>query len=273
MSRQPGQSNARQIGGVELECLCIGPAPSEATTIVMLHEGLGCISMWWDFPENVHKATCYGVFVCSRQGYGGSDPCELPRPVHYLRCEAQFVLPLVLDAIKLRIGMLFGHSDGGIIVGLRLGMHQDHRVCGLILMAPHFYIEPEKLDTIAAVEKAFEVNGLRDRLRHHHDANVDYAFWGWSKACKEMGSAAWGSRDAIAYIRVPVLYIQGEDEAYGSNAQADAVVDECNSPVDVELLPNCQHSPHLEQPERTLSPVTDFIIRLNCIEDAIISAV
>ena len=272
MSWQPGQINKRLIGGVTLECLCIGPAPSEAPTIVMLHEGLGCISMWRDFPEKVHKATGYGVFVYSRQGYGGSDPCELPRPVDYLQREAQFVLPLVLDAIEFRSGILFGHSDGGTIAGLYLGMHQDHRVRGLILMAPHFFVEPENLETIAAVEKAFEVDGLRDRLRRHHDDNVDCAFWGWSKAWKEMGNAGWDVRDAIAYIRVPVLYIQGEDDAYGSTAQAEAVVDECYSPVDVELLPNCQHSPHLEQPEKTLSLVTDYVTRLNRIENATISA-
>lgn len=266
MTWHPGETNRRRIGDVNLECLCLGPAPHEAPTIVMLHEGLGCVSMWRDFPEKVQKATGYGVFVYSRQGYGHSDACELPRPVDYLEREAVDVLPRVLESIGFQSGLLFGHSDGGTIAGQYLGAYQDHRVRGLILMAPHFFVEEENLGTIAEIERAFEADGLRERLTRHHGANVDCAFWGWSKAWKAMGETGWDVREVIAYVRVPVLYIQGKDDAYGSIAQADAVVDECYAPVDVEILADCQHSPHLEQPEKTLNLVSEFVARLNRIE-------
>ncbi len=268
MQWHPGEIERHRIGDASLECLCLGPAPGDAPTIVMLHEGLGCITMWRDFPQVVQDATGYGVFVYARQGYGGSDACELPRPVDYLEQEAVKVLPRVLEAIGFESGILFGHSDGGTIAGQYLGTYQDHRVRGLIMMAPHFFVEPENLTTIAQVEHAFESEGLRERLAKHHGDNVDCAFWGWSKAWRAMGATHWDVREVIAYIRVPVLYIQGEDDAYGSIAQADAVVEECYAPVDVEILADCQHSPHLEQPDRTLSLVSDFVSRLSRIERA-----
>ncbi|MEM8975687.1 MAG: alpha/beta hydrolase [Pseudomonadota bacterium] len=269
MDWHPGQTAIHQIGGTNLECRCLGPSPDTAPTIVMLHEGLGCVSMWRDFPEKVQQTTGYGVFVYSRQGYGGSAACELPRPVDYLEQEAEHVLPHVLDAIGFEGGILFGHSDGGTISGLYLGGHQDHRVRGLILMAPHFFIEPENIEAITDIQKAYETDGLRERLSRHHGDNVDCAFRGWSEAWLAMGEVEWDVREAIAYIRVPVLYIQGRDDAYGSMAQANAVVEECYSPVDVEILPNCQHSPHLEQPDQTLSLVTEFVERLRRIENAV----
>jgi len=268
MNWHPGEIARHQIGHANLECLCLGPAPGDAPTIVMLHEGLGCVSMWRDFPEKVQESTGYGVFVYSRQGYGGSDSCELPRPVDYLEREGESVLPHVLDAIGFQSGVLFGHSDGGTIAGLYLGTHQDHRVRGLIMMAPHFFIEPENLVTIAQIQKAFETDGLRERLTRHHGDNVDCAFWGWSNAWQAMGEVNWDVREAIAYIRVPVLYIQGKDDAYGSVAQAETVEEECYAPVDVEFLANCQHSPHLEQPDKTLSLVSEFVARLKRIESA-----
>ena len=129
------------IGAQRLEYRMIGPRPDQAPTIVMLHEGLGCVGLWGDFPDKVQKATGCGVFVYSRAGYGRSSPVKLPRPLTYMHDEARDTLPALLDAIGFKHGVLFGHSDGASIAAIYAGTHQDHRVTGLILMAPHFFTE------------------------------------------------------------------------------------------------------------------------------------
>src|SRR5271168_5055598 len=129
------------IGASDLEYRMIGPSPEEAPTIVMLHEGLGSAALWGDFPEKLQAATGAGVFVYSRAGYGASTPVKLPRPLDYMEIEARDVLPELLEAIGFRRGLLVGHSDGASIAAIYAGSHQDHRVCGIALIAPHFIVE------------------------------------------------------------------------------------------------------------------------------------
>lgn len=266
MNWTPGKLQHIEIDGVSLECIAHGPPPAAAPTLVLLHEGLGCVAMWRDFPERLAERTGLGVFAYSRQGYGGSDPCSLPRPVDYMEREARDVLGKLLDAAGLERVILFGHSDGGTIAGLYLGTHQDHRVRGLILMAPHFFVEPENLVSIRQIRETYATADLRRRLARYHGDNVDCAFHGWSETWLDPRFAEWDVRDAIAYVRVPVLYIQGCNDSYGSAAQADAVVEECYAPVEVHLLPDCEHWPHLEQTERTLDLAAAFTARLARIE-------
>src|SRR5829696_3483625 len=127
-----------QIGASSLEYRMIGPAPDDAPTIVMLHEGLGSVRLWGDFPDRLQAATGAGVFVYSRAGYGASTPVELPRPLDYMHVEALDVLPKLLDKIGFRRGLLLGHSDGASIASIYAGSRQDHRVQGVVLIAPHF---------------------------------------------------------------------------------------------------------------------------------------
>src|SRR5271155_3795880 len=126
------------IGTSEIEYRMIGPTPDQAPTIVMLHEGLGSAGLWGDFPEKLQAATGAGIFLYSRAGYGASTPAKLPRPLDYMQIEAIDVLPKLLDAIGFRRGMLLGHSDGASIAAIYAGTHQDHRVRGVVLIAPHF---------------------------------------------------------------------------------------------------------------------------------------
>src|SRR5260221_2816562 len=100
------------INGSDLEYRMIGPAPDQAPTVVMLHEGLGSAALWGDFPDRLQAATGAGVFVYSRSGYGASSPVKLPRPLDYMHVEALEVLPKLLDQIRFRRGLLLGHSDG-----------------------------------------------------------------------------------------------------------------------------------------------------------------
>jgi pimeloyl-ACP methyl ester carboxylesterase len=254
------------IGGVRLEYRWLGPAPGEAATLVLLHEGLGCIAMWKDFPARLAAATGCGVLVYSRQGYGRSDPIALPRPLDYMEREAELVLPEILDAAGIERAILVGHSDGASIATIYAGSFEDHRVRGLVLIAPHFLVEEVSLESIRAAKAAFETGDLRQRLERHHGGNVEGAFWGWNRAWLDPGFRDWNIEDCLAYVRVPILIVQGEADPYGTRRQIDVAQEEAYCPVDVCLLPNCGHAPHLERPDGTLVAVADFIRRLAAIE-------
>jgi pimeloyl-ACP methyl ester carboxylesterase len=246
------------VGDAALEYRMIGPRPDAAPTIVMLHEGLGSVTTWGEFPDKLAERSGCGVFVYARAGYGNSSPVPLPRPLDYMQREATETLPKLLDAIGFKRGLLLGHSDGASIAACHAGSHQDHRVNGLVLIAPHFFTEAAGLAEIANAKTAYETTDLRARLARHH-ANVDVAFRGWNDAWLDPKFAAgFDLTDALAYIRVPILVIQGADDRYGTLAQVRIVEDECYCPVEALVLPGCGHAPHRERPEETLSAVTAF---------------
>jgi pimeloyl-ACP methyl ester carboxylesterase len=262
-----GASSPLTIGGKRLETLCHGPAPDRAPTFVMLHEGLGCIPLWRDFPQRLAEDTGFGVFAYSRAGYGHSDPVALPRPLDYMTREARETLPALLDAIDLRRGILLGHSDGASIAAIYAGSVEDFRVRGLVLMAPHFFTEPSGLAAIAAARDAYEQGDLKMKLAKYH-RNVDNAFRGWNDAWLDPGFNTWNIADCIDYWRIPALAIQGVDDPYGTLAQIREIETRAYSPVDVEILEGCRHSPHLEQPDKTRAGIADFCARLERIEQA-----
>lgn len=253
--------------GHELECVCFGPSPSQAPTIVLLHEGLGCVDLWRSFPKALAAATECGVFVFSRAGYGGSSPVQLPRPLDYMSVEATEVLPQLLDATQVEKCILLGHSDGASIAAINAGSIADPRVRGLVLIAPHFFTEPLALTSIAQARANFEstVNthevNLRDALSRYHN-DVDNAFYGWCDAWLDEGFKEWNIGENIEYIRVPVLAIQGADDQYGSLAQIEEIEQRCYAPVESLIIPDCRHSPHIEHSEVVLASVCEFVDRL-----------
>jgi pimeloyl-ACP methyl ester carboxylesterase len=249
------------VDGASLEYRMIGAAPEAAPTIVMLHEGLGSVTTWGEFPAKLAQKTGAGVFVYSRAGYGHSSGITLPRPLDYMQREATEVLPVLLDTIGFRRGILLGHSDGATIAAYYAGSRQDHRVRGLVLMAPHFFTEPAGLAEIRNARGAYETTDLRARLARHH-ADVDAAFRGWNDAWLNPGFAAFDTTDALAYIRVPVLVMQGEADPYGTLAQVRVVEEECSCPVETAVLPGVGHAPHRERPEETLAAVAAFADRI-----------
>jgi len=240
-----------------LEAAAYGPPPGAAPTIVMLHEGLGCVALWRDFPAQLAAATGWGVFAYSRAGYGRSDPVDLPRPLDYMTREARFSLPAVLDAIGYQRGLLFGHSDGASIAAIYAGEHADERVKGLILMAPHVFTEEPGLASIAEARRAYETGDLRAKLARYH-AHVDSAFLGWSGAWLDPGFKAWNIEDFVGRWRVPALLIQGADDQYGTIAQIRAIEARTSAPVANLILDACRHSPHIEQPQATLDAIAAF---------------
>jgi pimeloyl-ACP methyl ester carboxylesterase len=247
--------------GKRLEAVAFGPSPDEAPTIVMLHEGLGCVALWRDFPAKLAAATGWGVCAYSRAGYGESDPVDLPRPLDYMTREAQLSLPRILEAIRLQRGILLGHSDGASIAAIYAGERFDDRVKGLVLIAPHVFTEEPGLASIAEARRAYRTGDLRTKLAKYH-ADVDNAFCGWNGAWLDPGFKAWNIEDFVGRWRVPTLLIQGVEDQYGTLAQIRAIGERSPAPVTSVVLDACRHSPHLERPEATLKAVAGFCATL-----------
>ena len=250
-----------QLGQTRLEYRMIGPRPDAAPTLVLLHEGLGSADIWGGFAQELATATGTGVFAYSRAGYGQSSRSQLPRPVSFMHDEARDVLPLVLDAMGFRRGLLVGHSDGASIAAIYAGSVQDHRVRGLVLMAPHFFTEDMGIAEIARAKIAFEIGPLRAKLARLH-ADPDNAFYNWSGPWLDPEFRNWELSDALAHIRVPILIVQGENDQYGTMRQIEMAQQECYCPVEVAMLPDTRHAPYREAPEATLRAISDFANRL-----------
>lgn len=259
MTLQP--SGTLTTEGSELEYRMIGPAPDKAPTIVMLHEGLGSVGLWGDFPEKLQAATGAGVFLYSRAGYGNSSPVKLPRPLNFMEIEALDVLPKVLDAIGFQRGLLLGHSDGASIATIYAGGVQDHRVRGVMLIAPHFMVEDFGLDSIRKTKQSYDTGDLKPKLARWHK-DVDNAFRGWNDVWLDPQFRDWDISDALAYVRVPIEIIQGADDQYGTLRHIEIAQAECYCPVEATIVPGAGHSPHREAPDITLKAAADFANRL-----------
>jgi pimeloyl-ACP methyl ester carboxylesterase len=246
---------------MRLEYRMIGPRPDAAPTIVMLHEGLGSVGLWGTFPEKIAAATGAGVFVYSRAGYGKSSSGQLPRTTRFMDEEACDVLPRVLDAIGFQRGLLLGHSDGASIAAIYAGSVQDHRVRGLVLIAPHFFTEDMGIIEIEHARDAFASGTFREKLKRWH-ADVDCAFRSWSEPWLDPAFRKWDITEALGYIRVPILIVQGDKDQYGTLKQVEAANQECFCPVETAVLPGIRHVPYREAPDLTLNIVADFINRL-----------
>lgn len=253
------------VNGTRLEYACWGSSPSEKPTLVMLHEGLGCVALWRDFPKRLAEATGFGVFAYSRAGYGQSDLVQLPRPLDYMTREAADVLPDVLNHIRFKRGVLLGHSDGASIAAIYAGSIEDHRVRGLVLIAPHFFTEPIGLEEIERAKTNFNSTDLKPRMAKYH-RDPDTAFWGWNDAWLDPDFREWNISEVIDYLRVPVLAVQGVKDPYGTLDQIEEIEHRIYAPVDTEIINDCGHSPHLEFPDQTTAAVADFCARLERIE-------
>jgi pimeloyl-ACP methyl ester carboxylesterase len=198
------------------------------------------------------------VFVYSRAGYGASSPAVLPRPLDYMSREALDVLPALLDAIGFERGALLGHSDGASIATIYAGATGDHRLRGVVLIAPHFVVEDVSVASIAEIKKTFETTDLRAKLARWH-RYVDNAFYGWNDAWLDPDFRRWDISEYLAYIRVPVAILQGEDDQYGTIRQIEIAKEECYCPVDVTVIPGAGHSPQREAAELTLVTISEFV--------------
>lgn len=246
------------LDGKRLEAGWWGPPPDRAPTLVLLHEGLGCVGLWRDVPDLLADMTGCGVFAYSRFGYGQSDPEPLPWPVTYMQDEALQVLPRVLDAALVRHAILVGHSDGGSIAAIHGGGAGEARLLGVVMIAAHFFVEDMNLASIRQMADAYRSGDLRRRLSRWH-RDVDMAFHGWSGAWLDPRFREFDITDYLPRIRVPILALQGEDDPYGTPAQIDALKRCVRTPLEARLIPDAKHAPHLEAKQTVLPMIADFV--------------
>ena len=241
--------------GVRLEYERL-PGAGLAPTIVLLHEGLGSISMWRDFPRRVAEATGHEVLVYSRQGYGRSSPLVGPRSVQFMHEEALVVLPEVLDALDVRRPILLGHSDGGSIAIIHAGS-SERAVAGLVLLAPHVMVEDISVASIAQARVAYAETDFRARLGRHHE-DVDGAFRGWNEVWLRPDFRDWSIEEYLPRIKCPVLAIQGEEDEYGTMEQVDRI-GRAIPHARVLKIARCGHSPHRDSAEDVLEAIRGFV--------------
>lgn len=249
------------VDGHRLEYLWHGPAPSAAPTLVFLHQGLGSAAMWKAFPSALAARTGCGALVYSRRGHGGSDPWDGPRSSRFMHDEALTVLPRVLEALEVEWPILVGHSDGASIALIYAGAHVAP-VRGLLLEAPHVFVEDLSVTSIAAARVAFDNGDLRARLERYHGPNTQAMFRGWNDVWLSPEFRAWTIEDYLPGVEVPMLVIQGLQDEYGTVAQVEAIRGQASGPVSVLLLDDCRHAPHRDKSREVLEAMATFVKNL-----------
>jgi pimeloyl-ACP methyl ester carboxylesterase len=244
------------VRGHKLEVQRITGTNAGAPTIVFLHEGLGSISLWRDFPARIVARTGCSAVVYSRYGYGKSDVLQEARDVRFMHEEALEVLPELLEKLAIREPILIGHSDGGSIAIIYAGAGNPVR--GLVLMAPHVFGEEWGLKSIAEAKIAFETTDLPQKLGKHH-TDAAKTFWGWNDVWLLPEFRSWNIEEYLPRITCPVLAIQGFEDQYGTMAQLDAIVAKVGGPVETLRLRDCKHSPHRDQPEAVIEAISHFL--------------
>lgn len=230
-----------------------------APTLVFLHEGLGSISLWRDFPQRVVAATGCSAVVYSRYGYGNSAVLQSAHGVDYMHREAREALPELLDKLGIERPVLIGHSDGASIAIIHAG--SGFSVRGVVLLAPHVFVEDISIASIAQANVAFETTDLPSKLARHH-ADATKTFYGWNDVWLHPDFRSWNIERFLPSIRCPVLAIQGSDDEYGTMAQLEAIGAQVGGPCELVELADCKHSPHRDQPEKTLAAITRFVAEL-----------
>jgi len=252
-------------GGHRLETLLIPATAPAAPTLVLLHEGLGCIALWRDLPQQLAKATGCAVLAYSRHGHGASDPLTGPRTVRYMHDEALLVLPEVLAAFGIERPILIGHSDGASIALIYAGQGAGQGakpLAGLVLLAPHVFVEDITVASIAAIGRTFAETDMGVRMGRYHADPVG-VFQGWNRIWLDPAFRAWNIEAGLEAITCPVLLIQGADDEYGTLAQIEAIAAGVSWPVERLVLEACGHSPQRDQPDATLGAISAFVARLS----------
>jgi pimeloyl-ACP methyl ester carboxylesterase len=250
-----------QAGGHNLQVMSLdlpGTPKGGEATLVFLHEGLGSIGQWRDFPRQLADATGLGALVYDRYGFGGSDPLRETRNGLYLQQEAHETLPQVLKSCGVDRPILIGHSDGGTIA-LLYAARFPGQPRGVITEAAHVFIEEVTLTGIREAVTAFETGSLREKLERYHGERTDSMFRGWSKTWLEPEFREWTMEECLAEIRCPVLAIQGENDEYGTVAQVQAIAGLVAGSGKLLLIPGCGHIPHQQAQERVLREMTRFV--------------
>jgi pimeloyl-ACP methyl ester carboxylesterase len=248
------------VQGRQIEVRRIPGAATACPPLVFLHEGLGSVSLWRDFPDKVARRLGAPALVYSRFGYGRSDGLLAPRQQRFMHDEALDVLPELLDKLGIHKPILIGHSDGASIALIHAAM-SGRPVAATVLMAPHVLVEACGLESIARAAETYETTDLKARLARHH-SNVHDAFHGWSRIWLDPRFRTWTLAKECAALAVPSLLIQGDNDEYGTLAQLDAIAELARGPIQRLVLSGCGHSPHRDQESTVLDAISGFVDRL-----------
>jgi pimeloyl-ACP methyl ester carboxylesterase len=252
-----------QVNGADIEVQRLPAASGRPKVpIIFLHEGLGSVAMWRDWPAQVCAQTGRAGIVYSRRGYGQSEPIPDVRGAgrlgpDYMHREAYEVLPALLAQLHIESPVLLGHSDGGTIALLHASRFP---VTACVVMAPHVIVEDCSVQAIAAARIAYQTADLRERLQRYH-ADVDSAFFQWNDIWLAPAFRDFDIRAECRHIDAPVLAVQGIDDPYGTLRQIDEL--QPRGSIRREVLPQCGHSPHRDQPDRTREVVSAFLAELH----------
>jgi len=254
-----GPSAFLSAGGRSLEYRRIAAA-ADSPTLVFLHEGLGSISQWRDFPDRIVEATGLPAIIYARYGHGQSEVLRQPHGVDFMHREALEFLPELLRALGIARPILIGHSDGASIALVYAG--SGHPLLGLVVMAPHVFVEDITVESLVAAKQAFETTDLPQKLaRHHRDPSK--MFYGWNDMWLATVFRDWNIENFLPAIKCPLLAIQGHEDEYGSMAQVDAIARQTGGPVELLKLEHCGHSPQQDQPEIVAGAIAEFVERCN----------
>jgi pimeloyl-ACP methyl ester carboxylesterase len=236
------------------------PGDAAKPWLVFLHEGLGCVTLWRDFPDQLARRVGNPALIYSRFGYGQSAPLECPRTPDFMHAEARVFLPLLCAALGITAPILIGHSDGASIALIRAAdIGNDIRA--VVLMAPHVMVETMCVESIARIAETYETTDLRQRLAKHH-RHVDDAFLGWARIWLQPQFRTWSLAADVLRLACPTLLIQGQDDVYGTLAQLDAIQSFAPGPVQRVVLARCGHAAHRDQPDAVLDAISGFIERV-----------
>ena len=248
------------VAGGRIEYARWGAGGRGEAPLVLLHEGLGCVGMWRDWPADLARATGREVFAYSRFGYGGSSAAELPRPLDFMVREARTVLPGVIEEAGAGGGapVLVGHSDGGTIA-LLCAAFGAVPLGGVVTLAAHAFNEPRCIRGIEAAREAFRHGSLRERLARYHREGTDDAFRGWCDTWLDPRFEHWTIEEELARVDVPLLVVQGRDDAYGTLRQVEVIAERTAGPCRTLVLDDCGHSPHRDRARATTGAIVRFL--------------
>lgn len=243
----------RTVDGVTIELETWSDSAATDRPLLLLHEGLGSIAMWRDFPARLAARTGHPVIAYSRQGHGWSDRMTDVRSPDFMHEEAER-LNLLIEAHGWTTPVLIGHSDGASIAILHASRFA---AVSTVLLAPHVFVEPFALKSIREAKTRFEQTDMRDRLGRYH-IDPEHTFWTWNTIWLSPEFAAWNIEAETALIKTPLLVIQGRDDEYGTQAQFQAIA-RAAPQTDVLELGRCGHSPHRDRPKLTLEAIAAFV--------------
>jgi len=247
--------------GDRIELKVISHKKNNLEPIIFLHEGLGSVSLWKDWPLKVALATKRDAIIYSRIGMGNSSPLKDKRKINYMHVEAIEILPKIIKFLNINNPILFGHSDGASIALIYAGSGFNSKA--LILEAPHVFVEEISIQGAKYAKKMWNNNNLKDKLQKYH-SDVDGAFNGWCNAWTSKGFKKWNIEEFLSNITVPTMLIQGKNDEYGTMKQVNIIENKISGISNKLEIDKCGHSPHVDYPDLITKKIIYFINNFLC---------